>query len=284
MPAKNLMEYQPEPVAVNALMREGDRVLDDKLTSKAAAEALAGAIRGAAFEFDQDDEIVLATAEELKVADADEYARGYELLEELGTLDERVTHHYSRFDKPLRFLTTVVQGLRLPQQKRISEIKKNLSQRLGRWKAEQDERDRQRARAEQEARDAAARAAQLAKAEQLERVAAQEPNPELADSFRSEAATVRATDVHAAPVEVRQSAPPVSGYTKTTWRCEFVDLKELMRAYVEGRCFISDEALINDGLQGYMDKQATNLGPNLSKAFPGTRAVPSYAGIARRRR
>jgi hypothetical protein len=275
-------EYLPDPPSL--LLREADTVLADKLTSHEAANAIAGAIRSAAFDFDQDDQLTLVTADEIKITDADEYRRGYVLLEELAQLESRVTSHYARFDKPLGFLVKVVQSLRLPQSKQVAATKAALSKRLGTWKAEQDARDAAQARAEQEIRDAAARAAQVAKAETLERVAAIEPNPQLADSFRKEAEAVRAVDVKAAPVEVKRTVPQVSGgYTRATWRCEFVDLKELMRAYVDGKCFIPDEALIEDGLQSFMDKQAANLTQNLGKAFPGTRAVSSHAGVARRR-
>jgi hypothetical protein len=126
----------------------------------------------------------------------------------------------------------------------VTPVKKTLSTRLGTWKAEQDERDRQEARRQQEVADAAARAGQEAKAATLERVAQVEPDPKLAESFKKEAEMVRSVDVHAAPVEVQKTAPTiVGGYTRATWKCEFVNLKELLQAYVEGRCFLDEEAI-----------------------------------------
>lgn len=272
--------YEPEPAA---LIRAVDAELDIKLTSQAAVEVLAQALRGAAFEFDPDDLVTIATAEALKVVDADEYAQGYELLHELGALETRVTSHYGRFDKPLNFLISVVRKVKSPQVAQVTPVKKTLSTRLGTWKAEQDERDRQEARRQQEVADAAARAGQEAKAATLERVAQVEPDPKLAESFKKEAEMVRSVDVHAAPVEVQKTAPTiVGGYTRATWKCEFVNLKELLQAYVEGRCFLDEEA-IKDGLQQSMDRQAVSLTTNLGKAFPGTQAVPSYGAVARKR-
>lgn len=276
--------YEPEQPELGIMLRPVDTDLEQKLTGKPTVDTIAAALRAAAFEFDPDDLVTIATADELKVQDADEYARGYELLNELGHIEDRITKHYSRFDKPLNYLIGVVRRMRAPQSSQVTPVKQSLSKRLGSWKAEQERLDRERAAAEQAAADLAAKAAQEAKAATLERVAQAEPNPQLAQSFLNEAETVRQADVKAAPVNVRSSVPVVSGgYTRTTWRCEFVDLKELMRAYVEGRCFIPDEALIEDGLQSFMDKQAANLQHNLSKAFPGTRAVPSYGAVARRR-
>jgi hypothetical protein len=73
------------------------------------------------------------------------------------------------------------------------------------------------------------------------------------------------------------------GFTRTTWKCEFDDVKELMRAYIEGRCFLDEEA-IKDGLQSSLDKQAASLGANMAKAFPGTHAVSISSAVRRRSR
>lgn len=274
--------YEPEQLALIA--RPVDAVLDAKLIGKPVVEDIANALRDAAFEFEPDDLMTIATADGFVVTDADEYQRGYELLEELATLDARIAKHYERFDKPLNFLVRVVRSLKGPQASQVLPVKQSLSRRLGAWKAAEDERARAEARRRQEVVDAAARVAQDAKAQSLERVAETEVNPKLAESFRQEAAAVRAADVHAAPVEVQNTVPPIAGgYTRTIWKAEFVDLKELMKAYVEGRCFFPDAALIEDGLQGFMDKQAANLQHNLGKAFPGTKAVSVPSAVTRRR-
>ena len=62
------------------------------------------------------------------------------------------------------------------------------------------------------------------------------------------------------PVETASSVPAVAGgYTRTPWKCEFTDVKALLAAYVEGKCFLDEEA-IKKGLQSSMDKQAQSLG------------------------
>lgn len=275
-------EYEPDPQTALAL-RPVDTDLDAKITGQAAVDSIATALRNAAFEFDQDDLITIATAETLKVVDADEYVRGYELLHELGAIETRVTTHYNRFDKPLNFLVGVVRKLKKPQADQVTPVKQALSKRLGTWKADQTQRDSQERQRLQAIADAAAKEGQLAKAASLQRVAQTEPDPALAASFENEAAMVRAVDVHAAPVNVKPGVPLVpGGYTRAEWSCEFVDLKELLKAYVEGRCFLDEDA-IKEGLQASMDQQASNLQQNLEKAFPGTKAVPSYGAVARKR-
>ena len=71
--------------------RAVDIELDQRLTSKPAVEVLAASLRGAAFEFDPDDLVTITTAETLDITDAETYTRGYELLHELGTLED--AHH-----------------------------------------------------------------------------------------------------------------------------------------------------------------------------------------------
>ena len=268
--------YEPEATLVL------DHQLDERLTGRSAVEEIATALRNAAFTLEPDDTITIATAESLAVTDADAYRQGYELLAELGALETRITTHYARFDKPLNYLIGVVRKLKGPQVNQVTPIKQALAKRLGLWKYEQDRLDQQRAEAEQRAKDLAAQAAQDAKAAALERIAQAEQDAALAASFRAEAESVRAVEVKAPPVEVKSSVPSVGGgYTRIPWKCEFTDLKELMKAYVEGRCYL-DEAAIIKGLQASMDKQATALGLKLSKAYPGTKAVPVPSGVARR--
>lgn len=274
-------EYEPEPRTLEET-RPTDVALDQALVSKSTVERIAEALRASAFEFDQSDHVTIVSAEELKVVDEDEYRRGYDLLAELGALEERITKHYVRFDKPLSYLTNVVRGLRNPQLKMVTPIKQALSKRLGTWRFEQEARAKAEARKRQEAADAAAKAAQLAKAAELERVAAQETNAKLAESFRREAEVVRAADVRAAPVEAAPIPTVDGGYTRTTWKCEFLDINELLKAHVEGRCHLDTDA-IAAGLQSSMDKHASDLTVNMGKAFPGTRAVPNPIGVARRR-
>lgn len=273
--------YEPDSTA---LTRPGDIDLDAKLTGKAAVDVLATAIRNAAYVFTNEELSAIATAECLHIDDEDAYTRGYDLLREMSTIEDRVTGHYNRFDKPLNFLNGIVRGLKKPQITSVTPVKQGLSKRLGAWKAKRDELDRVERQRRQAIEDAAARQAQEAKADTLDRVAQMEPNPLMAESLQREAATVRSIHISAAPVSEESSVPVVQdGYTTTTWTCEFLDVKALLRAYVDGKCFLNEDAIMK-GLQSSMNDQASALQGNLSKAFPGTRAVPSYGAVARRRK
>ena len=273
--------YDPEQLD---LVREVDQALDTKLTGKPVVEDLAKSIRGAAFEWDVDDIVTLATAEDFQITDSDSYARGFEILGELSLLDDRITAHYSRFDKPLNFLIGVVRKLKSPQAKDVLTRKQALSKRLGLYKAQREEAERQRREQEQAQRDADARAEQEAKAAALTRVAEQEANPVVAQSIMSEAESIRLATpfVAAPPVEEKPAVPQIpGGYTTATWKCEYVDVRQLLRAYLDGQCVLDEEA-IKKGLQSFMDTQAQSLGARLSQAYPGTRAVPSYGAVQRK--
>ncbi len=266
------------------LARPADLELDQRLTSQAAMDALASAMRAARFAFSDDDVMVIATADGLVIDDADAYTRGYDVLRELGEIERRIKTHYDRFGKPLTFLAGVLTEMRAPDNLQVQPIKKALSQRLGTWKAEQDRKDRDEAAARQRAADDAAKAKQLKKAETLERLAAVESNPQLAQSFREEAKAVAAVDVKAAPVETKTTAPKVAGgRSTTTWKCQFTDVKALMKAWVDGRCVLPEDDIVDGGIQSYMDRQATALQQNLGKAFPGCEAIATHAGVATRR-
>lgn len=277
-----LFETAPEDLA---LVRIVDVALDERLTGQTALTEIATALKAAALTFEPEDLQTLSAAETLQITDEDDYTRGFDLLTELGAIETRITQHYARFDKPLNYLIGVVRDVKRPQVGQVTPLKQALSKRLGAWKAEQLKREREEREHKQAVADAAARAAHEARAAVLERVAEAEVDPKLAKSFEDEAAAVRAAAelVKAAPVEVAPSVPLVQGgHTRTTWKCEFVDLKALLTAYVEGKCFLDEQAII-DGLQSSMDKQATSLQHNLGRAFPGTQAVPTHAAVARRK-
>lgn len=273
--------YEPDTLE---LVRESDQALEKKLTGKAAVEALAKALNDAAFEFTEDDLVTLSTAESLEITDGDDYTRGFDLLREVALIEERIESHYARFDKPLNFLVKVNRGNKGPQLKTVEPVKQGLSRRLGTWKHEKDREDAERKRKEQEAADAAAKAAQDAKAKALRELSKVEPDPALARSFAAEAETVSTVTVHAAPVETESSVPIVpGGWTKVTWKAEITDLKELMRAWVDGRISVIDEDGIKEGLQSFLDGQARALENKLHLAFPGTKAIPQYGAVTRRK-
>lgn len=258
-------------------------VLEQKLTGREALDALVQHLKDAAFEFTPDDEVLMATVESYDVTDADAYTRGYALLAELGKLEDRIVAYYARFDKPLNLLVKTVRDNKGPQTKQVEPLKKALSRSLGQWKLDRDARDRAEKEARQREADAKAKAEQQAKAEALQRVAEAETNPALAASFQAEAEAVRNVEVSAAPVEEKSSVPKIpGGQTRIEWIGEVTDLKMLIRAWLDGKCFLVEQDLI-DGIQSYLNDQASHLQGNLSQAFPGTVAKQVPKGIARKK-
>jgi hypothetical protein len=255
-----------------------------RLTQQGELARLADAIRRSAYVFESDDLITIATAASLQVVDKSEYAQGHLLLEQLTAIDERITCHYSIFDKPLNFLISVVREDKSPQLAQVGPVKRALASRLGIWKNAQDARDRVAREAAQAAADAVVRAAQAEKAAVLKRIADAEKNPKLAEAFRAEAEVVAKLDVHAPPVAVDSGVPAVGGHTQTRWKCRFDDIDALLKAYVEGKCNSLDVEGIKAGLQESMDIQAGNLLHNLGKAFPGCVAVPVPTAVTAPRR
>ena len=273
-------EYQA--LDETTLVRTADRDLHGKLTGKPAVDTIAAALREAVFVFEPDDAMTLADAEGLQVVDGEEYARGYDLLAELSALDDRITAHYAIFAKPLKFLSKVVRDLKNPQLQQVQPIKAALAKRIGAWKMAQDARERaERERLQAEA-NRKAKEEQEAKAASLERVAQTESDPQLAQSFKHEAEMVRRVPVRAAPVAVQSAVPVSAGHTRRTWTCEVEDLRTLMQAWLDGKCHL-DEAAIIKGLQASLNRQATVHCEHISKAFPGTVAVPSDVGVTPRR-
>lgn len=281
--ANDVIDPQENPTAALAVLD-----IEQKLIGQPALDALVAALRASAFELDPEDAIVVATAASLAIDGPEAYTQGFALLEGLSDLEDRIKKHHVRFKVPLAALTNVVRDMEStassPDGARIDDTKRALSKRLGTWKVEQDKRDREEAAARQAAADTAARIAQQAKADTLKRIADAEPDEKLKQAFTQESQAVAEVQVAAPPVEVKATAPKVSGgAVRTNWACEFVDIRELVKAWLDGRCHLPEQAII-DGLQSHMDRQAASLTDQMDKAYPGTRAVPTYAGIARRTR
>jgi len=253
------------------------------LTQEEKVEAIAQALGKATFVFDDDDVMLLATASDFAVTDKDAYTRGFAMLGELGGLRKRIDAWYTRFKGPINRLAAVVDGVKRIDATQVDPVKETLSKTLATWKIAQDERDRRVAAAEQRVRDAAAQAEQQAKAETLRRIAAAEEDAALRAAFEHEAESVAAVVVKAAPVEQVASAPKVfGGSIKTNWSCQFDDIRELMQAWLDGRCVLDEQAII-DGLQASMDVQAAALGHRIGQSYPGCSAVAESGAVARRK-
>ncbi len=109
-----------------ALARPQD-LLDHRLTGQEALDRIVQAMKEAAFALEPDDLILISTATDFKVNDADDYTRGYEVLEELGALETRHATHYERFDKPINTLVQTVRGLKGPVTKELEACRKGLA-------------------------------------------------------------------------------------------------------------------------------------------------------------
>lgn len=281
--ANDVIDPHENPTAALAVLD-----IEQKLIGQPALDALVAALRASAFELDPEDAIVVATAASLSIDGPEAYTQGFALLEGLSDLEDRIKKHHVRFKVPLAALTNVVRDMEStassPDGERIDDTKRALSKRLGTWKAESDRRDREEAAARQAADDTAARVAQQAKADTLKRIADAEPDEKLKQAFTQESQAVAEVQVAAPPVEMKSTAPKVfGGSIRTNWACEFVDVRELLKAWLEGRCHLPEQCLI-DGLQSHMDRQAAGLQDQLDKAYPGCRGIPTHAGIARRTR
>jgi hypothetical protein len=245
--------------------------LDKRLTGKEVIDEIAAAMKAAAFVFEPEDSMTLETARDLVVDDASSYARAFEILTELSDLEDRIKAHYVRFDRPLLTLTHVVRSLKNPQYEEVENVKPDLAARAGKWKVEEKRADEE------------AQAQQAAKADVLSRLAEAEEDPDLQQAFMEEATAVSKVQVVAEPVTIARTVPKVSGHTRTTWACVVDDVRTLVAAWFQGRCQIPDEAFL-DGLQSFLDKQATQHQQHMSKAYPGTRGVSTTTAVAVRRR
>lgn len=256
--------------------------IDDQLTSQEALDRLVAAIRAAVTPIALDDVVLVQDASEYVVETADDYQRGFLLLEELADLTDRITADHERFKKPLAVLTGVVRESEKAMADPVAAARKSLGAKLGQWKVTADRIAAEEAAARQRAADLAAQAAAAQKAATLDALAKAEPNPALAAVLAMEAAEVAATPIKAAPVEAAPVAKPVGGgHTRSNWSARIVDLKALFRAWLDGRCALPEEPLA-EAIQPYLNTQARNLHGALKVAYPGTEAVSSATGVARR--
>ncbi len=266
-------------------------ILQRTLIGPEAVEVLCARLRAARFQFNPDDADLLAAAENFVTVETEEdYRQGYQLLDELSALDKRIEEHYDLFKGPLNKMRAVVLALVAEDQKPISgapakgqlAMKARISQIVGKWKADQDRKARELAAAQQKARDAAAQAAHDTRVQTVERLANTEPDPTVADVLRREADHLASVHVKAAPVAVPALAPKVDGgHVVETWKAEIFDLKTLVRAWLDGKCFLDEQPMI-EALLPQLNAQAPNLRENLTRAYPGTRGVVTHNARTRR--
>lgn len=273
-----------------AALPSRDDILTQTLIGPEAVEILIARLRAARFEFAPEDAMVIASAEGfVKVETEDDYRRGYQLLEELADLDRRIEAHYNRFKDPLNKMRAVILEMAGEDQKPIAgtakgqlSLKANISQIVGKWKADKDRADRELAAAKQRVADEAARAAHEARVDTVKRLATTEPDPEVSDVLHREADHLASVHVKAAPVTVATSAPKVDGgHVVESWKAEILDLKTLLKAWLEGKCFLDEQPMI-EALLPQLSAQAPNLRENIGRAYPGVRGVVTHNARTRR--
>lgn len=255
-----------------------------ELTNEQKIEALGERLKQAVYVWEPDELMTVSAASDLVVQTPEDYARGHDLLKSLADIGDSIDTWYSRFKAPLTKLGRIVDAGKRIDTGQLDPVKDGLAARLGTWKVARDRADAiAKARAQAEA-DAKARAEQQAKADAVRRIAEAESDAALKASFEREARSIAAVPVMAAPVEIASSVPKVAGAgTKMQWTCVFDDVKLLMQAWVEGRCVLDEQGVIDDGLQKQMDVQATALTTRLWLAYPGCRAQATPKATSKRR-
>jgi hypothetical protein len=235
------------------------------------------------FQLDADDELTIESARDLAVVSAEDYSRGWQLLDGLKGLDKRMTTHYERFKKPLNALRAIVLGMGKAKADPLEADIKALNERLVAWKAEADRLDAIRVKQEQAEADARERERNAERAAAIERVAAQEPDTTIKTTLQQEATAVRSAPAYAAPVSIRPTAPKVNGHFTRTWSGEVDDLHTLMKAWVEGRIFLSDDLQrkIAAVLGPTLNDAAKNLQHNIASVWPGCKATYKDTPVSR---
>lgn len=252
------------------------------LTDREVIDRLVEGLRANALVLDADDAMTLMEAE-MAVTDADDYTRGFEVLDALRTVDDKLKVHYARFKGPLNELSNVVRSLEQPAVSQILTLKKALSDRLTAWKQAEERRLAVERAAAQAAADEAARAAVVAAAAELESVAETMPDEALAEVMRAEAESVRSTPVAAAPVMMPVSVPKAAGHTRSAWKARIDDVEALIKAHVAGQCHLPLETLA-EALGPWMDTQAKQHQQQLPRVYPGVSVYKVETAVAPRRR
>jgi hypothetical protein len=256
-----------------------------RLTNPDTLALMVKGLQANAFELTPEDVQLLSEVEMLVINGPEDWARGYDLLASMNELERTVKQHYDRFRLPLNKLIVVVRDMERTVMSEVDGRKTGLSKRLGNWKIADDARRAREAADAQRQADERARAAQQAKADALRQLAETSVDAQLAKVFQTEADMVASVPAVAAAVPV-QEAPKVKGHVRTTWHGQVTDVRTLLRAWLEGECFIPEELMheaIQDGLSSFLDKQAASLREQLARAYPGTLATPKHTAISVRK-
>jgi hypothetical protein len=250
------------------------------LDQKTLTESLAKTFPSA--DIDPDESMLVQSASELEITDADSYTTGAEMLRAFTALEQKIEKHYKRIRGPIKLLTDTLSEMFSEDVTPVRQAKSLLNPKLVAWKQAQDERDRLEAMRLQQEENERARKAQEAQIAAVQRVAAVEDDPLLKKSFEAEAAAIAAVQPTPARVARVSSVPKVAGvHYRDYWHAEIFDVLALMGAWVAGTCMLDSERLINEGLQSQLDDLAASLQQNLGNVYPGVRAIKKESPVGR---
>lgn len=248
------------------------RFVDEQLQSALAVDRIIEELRARRYEFTIEEAETLSLVEGFDVKNAEDYKRGYELLDDVAVIVKNVEEHYSQYKGPLNKIVTAVRGFEKEDVTAATQFKPNLSAGLVAWKKADDARRAREAAEEQKRRDEAAAAEHAARVAAMAQVAQQADRPEVQAVLQQQVESMKTVTPKGAPVAVAAS-PRVSGYIKQTWSAKIVDVKTLLRAWLDGKCYIDETCIVAGTLQKFLDKQADALQANFASAYPGCEVV-----------
>jgi len=243
---------------------------------------MAESVSLAKFESDPEDGQTIEAAN-TPIVSAEDYERGWAIEHALAALEDQITKHYQGTKDSLNALVAAFREMANGDLVPIREARKLLRANLGAWKDAADAADAlETARVEAEAAEVQRQLHESTVAA-VEAIAAAEPDPIVSEAFKQEAVAIAAAPAARRATAAVTSAPKIAGGGfRLEWSAEIVDVKSLIRAWLNGKCFLDEGGLI-EGLQPQMNAQADTLKNNLPQAFPGTAVHSKNVPVTRRR-
>ena len=238
----------------------------------------AGIVRSVAevdpFDLAEDEETIVIQAQLLKVADADGFARGGELLVGIKRMVRAVTAHYARYLDPLNAVRGEILDMKKADLSPLEQAIENLSPQIATFDRQQKEAAAEQQRIDQEIANREAEERQRAAAAAVERVAEAATDPKEKKALQREATAIAAAPVAAARVAARPIVKVSGLNTREEYRAEIADPMVLIRCIIAGKIPIT--AIEPERLKAEhpaLDKLAQAMGPALETLCPGIRVV-----------
>jgi hypothetical protein len=236
-----------------------------------------------AFDFTQDDQLLLSDALEFKCDTKDRYRIGAQMFKDLGALVKRIERFYEGPKKPLRDLKQIFQDMQNRDVKEPLDARDVVGTAITDWKKEQDrldkiERDRLQAEADKRANEE--RAARLKELQDKAAAAAKE-NPAVSKMFEAQVTAIESMPAVAPQVDAPSSVPTVRGLSFTKrWYGRVDDVKCILQAFIDGSAPIPEELLI-EAIEKHLNDVAPSLRNNLGNVYPGCSAYESESPVGR---